>query len=174
MRKSSDLRGLAVMDAGSGTKLGAVDDLVVSPDDGEVLAVVLGGGMFGGGKTYVDMADVRAIGSDAITVEGDGVARAEDAISERIRDAHGSPRKLVGNKVVTREGTFLGTVHDFFIDEQTRRVTGLTVGGGLLSSEDSLAADRVVSVGPDAVIVLDDGDEAAGGEHDGVAGWARR
>lgn len=170
MRKSSDLRGLAVMDAGTGTKLGTVEELVISPDNGELLAVVLSGGMFGGGKTYVEMADVRAIGADAITVEGHGAGKAEDAISERIREAHGSPRKLVGNKVVTRDGTFLGTVHDYFIEEQARRVTGLTVGGGLLSSEDSLAADRIVSVGPDAVIVLDDGDEGEGG---GATAWAR-
>lgn len=173
MRKSSDLRGLAVIDSGSGTKLGALDELIVSPDDGEVLAIVLGGGMFGGGKSYVEMTDVRAIGSDAITVEGDGVVKTEEAISERIRQALGSPSKLVGNKVVTRDGTFLGTVHDFFIEEQTRRVTGLTVGGGLLSSEDSLAADRIISVGPDAVIVLADGDQAEGG-HGGVIGWAGR
>jgi sporulation protein YlmC with PRC-barrel domain len=171
MRKSSDLQGLGVMDAGSGTKLGTVDELVISPDDGEVLAVVLSGGMFGGGKTYIDMANVRAIGADAITVEGGGVGKAEDVVSERIREAHISPRKLVGNKVVTRDGTFLGTVHDYFIEEQTRRVTGLTVGGGLLSSEDSLSADRILSVGPDAVIVLDDGDQ---GEHGGVTGWAHR
>jgi uncharacterized protein YrrD len=173
MRKSRELRGLAVVDATSGTKLGTVEELVVSPEDGDLLAVVLGGGMFGGGKTYIDMADVRAIGPDAVTVEGDEVARAEDAIGDRVREAHSSPRKLVGNKVVTENGTFLGTIHDYFIDEETRRVTGLTIGGGLLSSEDGLAADRIVSVGPDAVMVLDEGDQAEG-EEGGATGWARR
>lgn len=160
MRKGKELHGLAVVDVGSGRKLGTVEHLVISPEDGAVLGVAIGGGMFGGGKSYVDIADVRAFGADAVTVDGEDVARSENDASETIRDADRSARTLVGNKVVTEGGAFLGTVHDYFIDEAARRVTGLTIGGGLLSGEDGLAADRIRSVGPDAVIVNDE-DEAA-------------
>lgn len=159
MRKGKELRGLAVVDVTSGRKLGTVDDLVISPEDGAVLAIVLGGGMFGGTKSYVDAADIRSFGQDAITVTGEEVARGEDDVSDMVREAHGSARTLPGNKVVTENGALLGTVSDYFIDEESRRVTGLRIGGGLLSSEDGLAADRIVSVGPDAIIVRDEGQE---------------
>lgn len=164
MRKGRELRGLAVVDVGSGRKLGTVEELVISPDDGAILAVAIGGGMFGGGKSYVDIADVRSIGADAVTVDGENVARPEGEVSEPIRDADRSARTLVNNKVVTEGGAFLGTVHDYFIDEESRRVTGLTIGGGLLSGEDGLAADRIRSVGPDAVIVSDEDSADSGGQ----------
>lgn len=172
MRKSKELHGLAVVDVKSGKKLGTVEELIISPDDGSVLAVAIGGGMFGGSRSFVDAADVRAIGADAITVNGDDVARREDDTSERIREAHSSTRNLVGNKVVTENGALLGTVSDYFIDEEARRVTGLTIGGGLLSGEDGLAADRIMSVGPDTVIVRDE-DAAKADEGGAATGWGR-
>jgi len=164
MRKAKELRGLAVVDVTGGKKLGAVDDLVVSPDDGTLLAVTVSGGMFSGAKSYVRAEDIRSIGADAVTVVGENVARREDEMTEAVREAHRSSRTLLGAKVVTEGGALLGTVSDYLIDEASRRVTGLTIGGGLLSGQDGLAADRIVSVGPDAVIVSDESDDQAAAE----------
>jgi uncharacterized protein YrrD len=155
MRKRKDLEGLAVVDVSGGRKLGAVSDLVISSDDGRVLAITLRGGLFGGGGSYVAAEDVRSIGPDALTVKGDQAVRPESEMPDDLREARDASRKLPGKKVVTENGTLLGTVSDYVIDEATLRVTGLTIGGGLLSGEDALATDRVVSVGPDALIVTD-------------------
>jgi sporulation protein YlmC with PRC-barrel domain len=81
---------------------------------------------------------------------------------EEVGAARESSSALVGKKVVTEAGSLLGTIGDYFIDESARRVTGLVVGGGLLSAQDGLSADRILSVGPDAVIVTDEGTEASG------------
>lgn len=158
MRKRKELQGLAVVDVGGGTKLGSVEDLIVSPDDGRILGFTLAGGMLGGRpRTFVDVADVHAIGTDAITVDGDNVARGKDELSDTMREARESNRSLVGNKVITENGTLVGTVSDYFVDEAGRRVTGLAIGGGLLSSADALSADRIRSVGPDAIVVSEEG-----------------
>lgn len=155
MRKHKELQGLAVVDVTGGRKLGSVGDLVVSPDNGRIVALTLSGGMLGGGGSYVATEDVRAIGPDAVTVEGENVARPDSEMPEGIRAARDASRHLTGKKVVTENGTLLGTVSDYLVDESALRVTGLSLGGGLLSSEDALSADRIVSLGPDAIIVTD-------------------
>jgi uncharacterized protein YrrD len=169
MRKRKDLEGLAVVDVSGGRKLGAVSDFVISPSDGRVLAITLRGGLFGGGGSYVAAGDVRSIGPDALTVEGDQVVRPESEMPDDLREARDASKSLAGKKVVTENGTLLGTVSDYLVDESALRVTGLTIGGGLLSGEDALAADRVVSVGPDALIVTD-----PEGEHRDAAAADRR
>lgn len=159
MRKRKELQGLAVLDVSGGKKLGTVGDVVVSPDDGRVMALTIAGGMLGGNGSYVAAEDVRAIGADAITVDGENVARPESEMPDDLRAARDVSRQLPGKKVVTENGTLLGTVHDVLVDESALRVSGLTIGGGLLSSEDAIAADRIVSVGPDALIVTDEATE---------------
>jgi uncharacterized protein YrrD len=169
MRKHKDLEGLAVVDVSGGRKLGAVSDLVISPDDGRIVAITLRGGLFGGGGSYVAAGDVRSIGPDALTVEGDQVLRPESEMPDELRKARDASQSLTGKKVVTENGTLLGTVSDYLVDESTLRVTGLTIGGGLLSGADALAADRVVSVGPDALVVTD-----PDVEHSHASGEGRR
>lgn len=173
MKKRKELQGLAVMDVSGGKKLGSIEDLVISPEDGRVLGLTLGGGgMLGGSRTFVSADDIRSIGADAVTVEGDNVARPESEMSEELSAARDASRSLVGKKVVTEGGSLLGTVSDYLVDESARRVSGLTVGGGMLSAEDAIAADRIVSLGPDAVIVSDEaGDTDREGTH---APWAGR
>ena len=155
MRKRKELQGLAVVDVTGGTKLGSIGDLVVSPDNGRIVALTLTGGMLSGSSSYVAIEDVHAIGPDAITVEGENAVRPDSEMPDGIRAARDASRHLVGKKVVTENGTLLGTVSDYLVDETAYRVTGLTLGGGLLSSEDALSADRIVSLGPDAIIATD-------------------
>ena len=159
MRKRKELQGLAVMDVSGGKKLGSVGDLVVSPENGRVVALTMTGGMLSGSESWIAVEDVRAIGPDAVTVAGESVARPGREMPDGIRAARDASRHLAGKKVVTERGTLVGTISDYLVDEGAMRVTGLTVGGGLLSNVDSVAADRIVSVGPDAVIVTDAGEE---------------
>lgn len=155
MRKRKELQGLAVVDVTGGKKLGAVGDLVVSPDTGRIVALTLNGGMLGGAGSYVPIEDVRAIGPDAVTVADENVARPDSEMPDGLRAARDASRALAGKKVVTENGSLLGTVSDYLVDESALRVTGLTLGGGLLSGEDALSADRIVSLGPDAIIATD-------------------
>lgn len=157
MRRRKELQGLGVMDVSGGKKLGSVEDLVVSPENGRVLALTMAGGMLGGSRSFVNIDDVRTIGADAITVSGDNVVRRDSEMSDELSTAREASRTFVGKKVVTESGTLLGTVNDYLVDESARRVTGMVIGNGLLSAEDAISADRVVSAGPDAVIVTDEG-----------------
>lgn len=165
MRTIKDLHEIAVVDVRDGKKLGTVDEVVISPDNGRLLGFVMQrGGLFSNDEAVVEMEDVRAIGADAVTVEGDEVVHNPDAAGEAFREARKGDRSMVGRKVVTQSGSVAGQVSDVVINEEQRRVTALLIGGGLLEKGDALPAGRIVSVGPDLIVIRDedDGDEAAG------------
>ena len=173
MRKGKELQGLAVVDIGTGTKLGSVDEPIVSLSDGRIVGVMVKGGS-GGRRGYVAAGDIRSIGTDAVTVASGDVLHDEADLDEATREAWEARKHLVGNKVMTEGGSLLGTVSDYYVDEHAARVAGLTIGGGLLSSEDALAADRVVSVGPDAIVVREEAGEGHDAPEGGATGWAGR
>lgn len=158
MRTTKELTGLAVIDVRDGKKLGRVDEVVISPDNGRLLGFVMKpGGLLGGSaETIVEADDIRSIGVDAVTVEGEEVAHVSEAANEAFRAAREGDRVLVGRKVMTQDGTFVGQIRDVAVNEDARRVTALMVGGGLLERDDALSADRIVSVGPDVVVVRDE------------------
>ncbi len=156
MRTGKDLIGLAIVDVRDGKKLGNADELVISPDDGKLLGFIMKrGGLFSSEEAIVEIEDVRSIGTDAITVDGDEVAHTLEASAEAFREARGGSRSLVGRKVVTQGGTLSGQVSDVVINEEQRRVTALLIGGGMLEQSDALPADRIVSVGPDLIVIRD-------------------
>lgn len=158
MRTSRELAGLAVIDIRDGKKLGAVSETVVSPDDGRLLGFVLtSGGMLNREESAVEIDDVRSIGRDAITVEGEEHIHRPEATQEAFQAARTSVRTLIGRKLVTRGGSVIGQVADYAINEETRRIGTLLIGGGLFESSDAVPAARVVSVGPDVVVVTDEG-----------------
>lgn len=158
MRTGRDLIGLAIVDVRDGKKLGSADELVISPDDGRLLGFVMKrGGLFSSEEVIVEIDDVRAIGRDAITVEGEEVAHTAEASNEAFREARAGDRSLVGHKVVTQNGSVVGQVSDIVVSEEERRVTALLIGGGVLGQGDALQADRIVSVGPDVIVIRDEG-----------------
>lgn len=164
MRTSKDLAGLAIIDVRDGKKLGTVAETVVSPDDGRLLGFVMkSGGLLSREETVVEIDDVRSIGADAITTEGDEIVHKAEAAEEAFREARAGDRTLVGRKVVTQGGSVVGQIADIVISEEERRVTGLILGGGVFEKGDALAADRIVSVGPDVVVVTDENATAENG-----------
>lgn len=163
MRGARELQGIAVVDVAGGEKLGVVADVIVSPDDGRLLAFVMREGSILSRKEWViEVDDVRSIGRDAVTVEGADLAHIPEAAAEAIQEARGSDRQLIGRKAVTQGGTALGTINDFMLDEGSRRLAAVVIGGGMLEKSDAIPADRILSVGPDMVVIRDPG-EAEGG-----------
>ena len=160
MRNAKQIEGMSVVGIADGKKLGTADELVVSSDELRLVAFVMKSGVFSQRELIVEADDIRSFGPDAITVDGEEVARIGDETAAAVREARASGRRINGSKVVTESGTMLGTVSDYVIDERSRRITSLMLGGSLLASADAIPADRVISVGPDAIVVRDE-DRAA-------------
>jgi len=62
--------------------------------------------------------------------------------------------ELRGRPIVASDvGEKVGTVSDVLIDEQSGRVAGLVVGGGLFGGERVLPFEEIQTMGRDAVVV---------------------
>ena len=157
MRTTKELSGLAIIDVRDGKKLGTVGETVISPDHGRLLGFVIKSpGLLHQDESSIEIEDVRSIGADAVTVEGDEIVHRIDAMPEPFQQARSGDRTLIGRKIVTQGGSLVGKVADLVISEDERRATGMILESGMFESGDALPTDRIVSVGPDVVIVTDE------------------
>jgi uncharacterized protein YrrD len=160
MRSAKELRGIAIVDVTGGRRLGRIDEVVVSPEDLRLIGFVLKeGGLLNQRELVIRAEHVRAMGPDAVTVEGD-VAQEIGQQEEAFAEARGGSRPLLGAKAVTEDGALLGEIDDLSLDESTLRVAAVTLRGGLMGSGDAIAADRIASVGPDMVVIRDEAEPA--------------
>jgi uncharacterized protein YrrD len=149
-----EIRGMPVVSVGEGKELGRVDTLLVDPDEASVRWLRLGKGGFFGETRVIAVRAIEAIGENAITVDSEASATRIEEVAEAqelVRDK----RRLVGNRVLTEKGRLLGEIHDFELDEDTFRILQYEVGkGDLLGAQPHyIAAERVLTIGPDAVLV---------------------
>ena len=100
------------------------------------------------------IGNVRALGRDAITIEESAAVEG----SEKVEELHGWPnlRQLVGCRVITEGGSYLGTVRDVLLDPDARRITDFELKGrGLLGRirGDTIPATGRMRFGATLVIV---------------------
>ncbi len=174
---SKQIKGIAVVSIADGTKLGTVDQVYVDPADRRVVGFTLhsGGGLLSrhSHDGLIDVADIHALGSDALTLD-DASKVQEDA--PQLRDAGLiTIDDLVKRKVVTENGTFVGQIAAVEFDETAFRLAEIEVSPGFFKSNKHVAADHVISLGGDVVIVADavvsghDATAAAGNDRPSLA-----
>lgn len=142
MIRVSELDGRAVVDLEAAEKLGKIDKVILDPDGRQVAGFVVsrGSSLFNSGTdTVLPASSVHAIGPDAVTVRVTAGAGAGDLHLDdlpRVSD-------LVGRKVVSEEGRFLGTVDDVLVDETDGRIIGYALhGDGSSGMGDLLSGER--------------------------------
>lgn len=149
-----EIRGMPVVSVGEGKDLGRVDALLVDPDEARVRWLRLGKGGFFGETRVIAVGAIEAIGENAITVDSEASATRIEEVAEAQELAR-DKRRLVGNRVLTEKGRLLGEIHDYELDEDTFRIIQYEIGkGDLLGAQPRyIAAERVRTIGPDAVLV---------------------
>jgi sporulation protein YlmC with PRC-barrel domain len=125
---ASDLKGMAVVSLGEGTKLGEVDQPLFDLPNRRMCALHVKGDS---GIAVLPFEAIERIGSDAITVVTSRVTQTPgiDSSSQGLLDLE-ALRKL---KIVNQDGTFLGKLSDIEFDPRDGYVTHLTAHkGGML------------------------------------------
>ena len=156
MMNTNHVNGLTVVSIGTGERLGSISEILLDPAADRVAAFAVdagGGGLLSGfapQTRWVSASDVHAIGPDAMTIENDSVLHEAPDAGEMTPIS-----VLVGEKVVTEGGTYVGQVASAEIDEQTMSVTGLEVSPGFFRSNKVVSKDDVITVGDEMVIVTD-------------------
>jgi uncharacterized protein YrrD len=122
MIRATELGGRAVVDMDAAEKLGSIDKVILDPDARRVAGFVVsrGASLFGNAThALVSASAVHAIGPDAITVRH--AAEPPDAPA---LEALPHASDLIGRKVVSTSGRFLGVVDDVLISGADGRIVG--------------------------------------------------
>ena len=104
----SQARKRAVVNTATATRVARVDGFVVLPGPARVALLRLG--KVSGAGTLLSRDDVQGFGPDAVTVVTDAVIRpARDGLEQRAED---NDLEILGKRVLSEQGTELGTVTD--------------------------------------------------------------
>lgn len=154
------LIGLPVIALDNGERQGDIHDVVYNPLQGKLVGFVVqrGGGLFSSGEAFwLAPEQIHALGEDAVTIDNAAMLRpAQGSVSEVEEDA-GEP--VLGKRLMTEGGKFLGNVDDVFVERSTFRVVAYEVSGGLwqdmMRGQTAVPVDHVLSIGADVAIVPD-------------------
>lgn len=145
----SDAKGRKVVDKNTAATVGQVRDLLVDPASRSVVALRLKKTVQGEALRW---ADLTAFGVDAVTI-GDPAAITD--LDAELTELSDKRRSLVKKRVLTSGGDDVGHILDIDFDADTGVLTTI-----LLKEGGELNADRLVGVGPYAVVVQETPTEA--------------
>lgn len=156
MRKGTDILGRDIIAYSTGERIARVQDLIFDQNDNQLLGFLVDeAGLFRSARV-VSLSVVKAIGMDAIVVpdESSIVSAKSDP---RIENVLNHSLILKGNRIVTADGRYLGSVVDLFFDEQTGTVEGYETSGGLFadaySGRSFIPAPNTIKIGREFTFV---------------------
>ena len=146
--KFSELKGRAVINLEDASKVGEVEDLLVEQQSRRIVSLKVRTGLFSASK-LVPATDIRNVGADAVTISV-GTAKESTESSPPLVEL----TTILGNKVVTDAGTFVGDLHDILLDWTNLAITGYEVReSGLFASTQEFAASAEVSFGKKMITI---------------------
>ena len=166
--RATELTGHAVVDLDYAEKIGRIDRIVLDTDTRQVAAFLVSrGAPLARERMHVTVpaSAVHAIGPDALTIHR--VQETDASVLDRI-DSLPKASDLIGRKVVSRGGRFLGKIGDVLISRADGRIIGYTLGAhDVLNKieqlfrrdrkhEPYLRADVELRTGKDLVVAPDD------------------
>lgn len=145
----SDAKGRKVVDKGTASTVGQVRGFLVDPASRSVVALRLKKTDRGEALRW---ADLTAFGVDAVTI-GDPAAITD--LDSELTQLSDKRRSLLKKRVLTSGGDEVGHVLDIDFDANTGALTTI-----LLQEGGEISADRLIGVGPYAVVVQETHSEA--------------
>lgn len=157
--KVSKIISLPVLIVSYGQKIGEVKDFIIDYKTGKVLAIFLKPRNFFDKSKIIKLEDVKDFGRDAIMILKEDVLKEIDKES-KIKKILDSKIKIIGNKVITQRGNYIGEVEDYEIDLTSGLILKFYVKSGILKDLIKgpliILRDHVVSINKNSIIVRDD------------------
>jgi uncharacterized protein YrrD len=154
--KGKSVIGKEILSLAEGAKLDKVHDLVVDPDRGRVVALVVSDGGFMSSSKVVPLAAVSSFGKDAVVIEAATAIVPADSDPE-LRAVVERDDRILGRNVYTTTGEQQGSIADVYFEEATGELVGYELSNGMLgdvaSGRSYLANDEVTTIGTDIVYV---------------------
>jgi uncharacterized protein YrrD len=138
----TDLNKRPVMDLSSATTVGRIDDVIIDPVSRQLVGFELA--KTPGKASYLAWDKLRALGSDAVTIENvDALTAEPDTVAPPLKRG-----KVMGGIVLTDQGLSLGNLADVEFDADSGSVTGLVI-----DRDRVLPGDSLIGIGHYAMVV---------------------
>lgn len=159
MKKSRKFISMPIVSLAEGIQIGSVRSLVVDPVKMEVAALIIDQRGWFREQKIIPFAKVKSIGSDAVTISQSSNVQKPISLPELLKLIK-ERTNIPGTKVIAENGTVIGTVDEFYVDETTGKITGLEISGKLLESlykgKAFLPIDSVITIGSHVIVVKND------------------
>lgn len=156
MRKGTDILNRSIIAFDTGKRIAKVLDLIFDQKTNQLLGFLVDeGGLFHSAKV-VPLNQVTAIGPDVMVISGrDVIVSVKDV--PQIQTVLEHKLVLKGNRIITTDGRYLGSIIDLYFDEQTGRIEGYETSGGLFadaySGRSFIPAPQTVKIGKEVTFV---------------------
>lgn len=162
MRRSRRFISMPVISLEEGLKVGSVKGLVVDSSNKKVAALIIEQKGWFKEIKYIPYNKIRSVGDDAITVDRSAGAEKGSGLPDIIRLVK-EKIEVNGSKLVSENGTVLGFVDEFFIDEESGNIAGLEFAGKYIDSvirgRAYLDISFVRTIGKEVVVITAEGVE---------------
>lgn len=159
MRKSRRFISMPIVSIEEGLQIGTIKGLVINPEQMEVAALIIDQRGWFREQKIVPYGKVKNVGGDAITIDQSTQVQKTTSLPEILKLIR-EKANPIGTKVIVENGTLVGHVDEYYIDEATGKIVVLEISGKLLDNlfkgKAQLAATHIRTMGTD-VIVLQNG-----------------
>ncbi|NPV89186.1 MAG: hypothetical protein HPY50_00225 [Firmicutes bacterium] len=126
MKRSIEIVGLPVLSIIKGREVGTVKELLIDPNQGEVAFLLLGLENWYSPPGVLPFKDVSGVGEYALTIEYDNSITPLGEIPEAAQ-LLANQVKVIGTKVITRKGKYIGKVTEIIIDDANGKISGCVI-----------------------------------------------
>lgn len=152
MKKSQDIIGLPVFAVSDGKEVGTIKEIVINPEEGVVQFMLIEGEYWYLGAKVLPFEAVLGIGQHAVTAESESrltnLTESGSAIDLVQRCV-----MIKGTKMLSRDGSFVGIVTEYEIEEKSGKVTALDFDNGEDPKTGSVDINQILTFGKDVIIV---------------------
>jgi uncharacterized protein YrrD len=148
---SKKLIGMPVVSLADGHQLGRIKRLLIDQQKMAIAAFTIDRKGWFKEQPVIPYNHVKSVGNHAVTVDQAG-AVVKLSSQPELETLAKHPLPLLGTRVITEEGSVLGSVDDFRFDPQDGKIYYLDVKSGLLHGSRSLDAAQIITCGRDALI----------------------
>lgn len=157
MKKSVEIIGLSVVAISDGKEIGTVIDLVINPSGGFAEFLIVDTGVKYLGTKVISIKSVEGIGEHAVIIENEAsVIEMKDA--PQLLEFLQKDVTLIGTKVLTKKGKLVGSVTEFYIDEEAEgKISGFEMQP--INKEDMpqlIVADDIITFGKDTILIKEE------------------
>ncbi|MDN5348155.1 MAG: hypothetical protein PWP65_1719 [Clostridia bacterium] len=154
MPRGREIVGLPVIDLEQGEELGRIQDLLCDPHRRLVNSLVLASAKLPYGTRLVKFEQVQTQGADAFAVSSSRL------LAGIAPDNLVKWQKIKGTPIFNVQGSEIGTLEDIIVEVPSGKMEAMEVSGGLISDildgRKTIGIDRVLTWGPDAIIVQEE------------------